>query len=177
MSKLIIFLFFFPVVIFSQLNLKSIIKKELKKTGAKLKKYELIKTIDIKDYNEGFTITNTEDSIQLKEIIIDKDISLFTYKFTPSDYKQFHEDFFRIKGINYKIDSIILSQGVDTKYYNPYFFLRSCLIYEGKENNKSNFFLIEANNRTFYRNKEVLSAFLIYINQKEVIIKILYDLN
>lgn len=170
----IIILLIFPCVCTSQVKITSKIKKDLRKIGIDFKNYEKVKSIEIENYNEGFTVLNSNDSIELKEILLDNEISLFTYKFIPSDYKQFHQDFFRVKDMNYNIDSIIKYQGIELKYYNPYFYMNKYTSYKEKNKN-NNLIIIEAINRTFYKNKEVKSLFIIRIYQKNTLFNVLYD--
>lgn len=129
------------------------IANKLNKYGIKLNNYSLKNEFGIKYYNEGFTVTNNKDSIVLKKIkIFDKsNFFLFTYKYTPTNYNKNHKEYFILNDNKFFIDTIIHRDKINLKYYNPYFYLRTSYFFKGKKKGE-NLIIIEAENRTFYRN-------------------------
>lgn len=163
------------------------IKKDLKhykvidslnKYGIKFKDYVLYDEFEIKNYNEGYTISNNKDSISLKKISIfdKKEIFLYTYQFTPTDYKHNHNEYFKINGRNFLIDSIVCKSKIDLRYSNPYFYFRKSYLFKEKKKNL-NMLIVEAENRTFYRDKFVKSYFIIKIDKNKIEMYLFYDLD
>ncbi|MEP6806836.1 MAG: hypothetical protein ABI892_20075 [Flavobacterium sp.] len=154
------------------------IKQGLMKYGIKLNNYVLKNEFVIKDYNEGYTVTNYTDSIILKKVRVSdkKDFFIYTYKYTPTNYKQNHNEYFIINETKFLIDSIIDRDKIDLKYNNPYFNFRESYFF--KEKKKDKFLIVlEAENRTFYRDKFVKSYFVINIYADKQDIYLFYDVD
>lgn len=153
------------------------IKSLLKKKDICLNKYILIDSVSIKEYNEGFTMTNSKDSLTMKELKIIDNFSILTYEFTPTDYEKAHNDSFKINDSNYEIDSLVVKNKIDLKYNNPYFYFTNCYIFTKKKNENEKLILIKSVNRTFYRDRTVESFFAVKISENKIGIHLFYDFN
>ncbi|MDR2221574.1 MAG: hypothetical protein LBE34_02430 [Flavobacteriaceae bacterium] len=138
--------------------------------------FELYDYSSISPYFEGFTQTNSIDSVIFKKIRIDKNIDFYTYKYVPTDYTKNNKEFFQIKGKSILLTSIIYNQKVDLKYQNPYFNIQEVYSFRNKKSSALHRVIIVANNRTFYRNKSVNSLFIIDYNDNDVNINLVYDI-
>lgn len=85
-----------------------------------------------------------------------KEIFIYTYKYTLTDYKRNHIEYFIIINSKFFIDKIISSDKINLKYNNPYFYFRESYLFKGKEKDEI-ILLVQAENRTFYQDKYVLS--------------------
>jgi len=150
---------------------------KLKKYGINFNDFILKSDFEIKYYNEGFITTDNKDSILIKRIRVfnKKDIFIHTYRFTPPDYNKNHQEYFVINDKKIFFDTVITKDKIKLKYYNPYFYFRKSYLFKNKKNKE--FILIQAENRTFYRNKFVISYFVIILNKNKADIHLLYDVD
>jgi hypothetical protein len=155
----------------------SLIKPLLKKKDICLNKYILIDSVSIEEYSEGFTMTNSKDSLTMKELKITNDFSIFTYNFTPTDYEKVHNDSFKINDFNYEIDSLVVKNKINLKYNNPYFYFTNYYIYTNKKNKNEKLILLKSVNRTFYKDRIVESFFVVKISENKTNIQLFYDLS
>lgn len=120
---------------------------------------------ELPSYSEGFTISNSEDSLQMKMVTIakDNDIKLFTYQYTPSDYSRFHDEYFTIKDTKVLIDSLLKEGHNHIIEKNPYIYWQEVNSFRYNEHN---YVLLTGESRLSYMNGVVYSFLLVQFTDK-----------
>ena len=126
---------------------------------SKNKELEYINLTELPFYHQGFTDSESKDSILLRKITLSKemDVNVYVYKYQPREYHIYHEEYLEINNIKYSIDSLLRLEHNEIIEQHPYIFWRkTCSFFF----NKHEYLLVQGQSRNIYSHEGIISYLL-----------------